>query len=290
MKIVDVVVLLFSIFYFIPSQIMAEEHEKGNIVRWLVCGATAGLAVDIGLYPLDTIKSRMQSKQGFIAAGGFKDVYRGMSSVVLGSAPGAAIFFFSYKFISSNLKKNYSQNDPLIEAISASLAEIAACAVRVPTELCKQRGQVMENAKLSVICREIWEAKGFRGFYQGYMSTVAREIPFSIIQFPIWEGLKRFIAKNKKNGKCSPLEGAACGSFAGCIAAGLTTPLDVAKTRIMLTKTSPPPTIIATIRDVYSSGGIAGLYSGIVPRVLWISGGGFIFFGAYELAMHFTNF
>ena len=33
---------------------------------------------------------------------------------------------------------------------------------------------------------------------------------------------------------CSPLTSAVCGSFAGAIAAALTTPLDVAKTRIIL--------------------------------------------------------
>uniref|UniRef100_A0A8R1HPE4 S-adenosylmethionine mitochondrial carrier protein n=1 Tax=Caenorhabditis japonica TaxID=281687 RepID=A0A8R1HPE4_CAEJA len=264
--------------------------EDGSVVRWLVCGATAGLAVDIGLYPLDTIKSRMQSKQGFIAAGGFKDIYRGMSSVLVGSAPGAAIFFLTYKYINSQIKQKVRKNDALIDAVSASLAEIAACAVRVPTELCKQRAQVKANTRLSQICKEIMDSKGLRGFYQGYGSTVAREIPFSIIQFPIWEALKRTVAERKESGKCSPLEGAACGSVAGCIAAGLTTPLDVAKTRIMLTKSGPAPGILSTLKEVYTTGGMSGLYSGIVPRVMWISGGGFVFFGAYESAMHLTKF
>ncbi|EFO86478.1 hypothetical protein CRE_04436 [Caenorhabditis remanei] len=289
--------------------------EEGSVVRWLVCGASAGLAVDIGLYPLDTIKSRMQSKQGFIAAGGFKDIYRcvksfqitnfrllsfrGMSSVLVGSAPGAAIFFLTYKYINGQMKRSIEGKDALVDAFSASLAEIAACAVRVPTELCKQRGQVNKNTRLTLICKEIMESKGLKGFYQGYGSTVAREIPFSIIQFPIWEGLKRMVAER------NPLEGAACGSVAGCIAAGLTTPLDVAKTRIMLTKTGPTLGILSTLKEViifvplpsnpslfqvYTSGGIKGLYSGVVPRVMWISGGGFVFFGAYETAMHFTKF
>lgn len=266
--------------------------EDGSVVRWLVCGASAGLAVDIGLYPLDTIKSRMQSKQGFIAAGGFKNIYRGMSSVLVGSAPGAAIFFLTYKYINQQMKRAVeTRRDALIDAVSASLAEIAACAVRVPTELCKQRGQVNKNnTRLSLICKEIMETRGLRGFYQGYGSTVAREIPFSIIQFPIWEALKRIVATKKESGRCSPLEGAACGSVAGCIAAGLTTPLDVAKTRIMLTKNGPAPGILSTLKEVYTSGGMGGLYSGVVPRVMWISGGGFVFFGAYETAMHFTKY
>jgi solute carrier family 25 S-adenosylmethionine transporter 26 len=39
-------------------------------------------------FPLDTIKTRVQSSAGFWAAGGFKGVYRGVGSVGLGGAPG----------------------------------------------------------------------------------------------------------------------------------------------------------------------------------------------------------
>ncbi len=32
--------------------------------------------------------------------------------------------------------------------------------------------------------------KGFLGLYRGYFATISREIPFSIIQFPLWEFFK----------------------------------------------------------------------------------------------------
>ena len=51
-------------------------------------GAISGLAVDFILFPLDTIKTRLQSRQGFLKSGGFKGVYAGVGSVGLGSAPG----------------------------------------------------------------------------------------------------------------------------------------------------------------------------------------------------------
>lgn len=55
--------------------------------RTLLAGAAAGLAVDTSLYPIDTVKSRLQSKQGFIKAGGFKEVYRGLPPVLAASVP-----------------------------------------------------------------------------------------------------------------------------------------------------------------------------------------------------------
>jgi len=45
------------------------------------------MAVDTALFPLDTIKTRLQSPLGFVKSGGFKGVYSGLSTAVLGSAP-----------------------------------------------------------------------------------------------------------------------------------------------------------------------------------------------------------
>ncbi|CAM9511095.1 unnamed protein product [Sphacelaria rigidula] len=48
----------------------------------------AGTAVDVSLYPLDTMKTRLQSPKGFMSAGGFAGVYQGVSVAIAGSAPG----------------------------------------------------------------------------------------------------------------------------------------------------------------------------------------------------------
>lgn len=56
----------------------------------LMAGAASGMSVDLLFYPIDTIKTRLQSAQGFWKAGGFAGVYRGMGSVAVGSAPGGA--------------------------------------------------------------------------------------------------------------------------------------------------------------------------------------------------------
>lgn len=37
---------------------------------------------------IDTIKTRLQSQQGFLASGGFRGVYSGLLTAVIGSAPG----------------------------------------------------------------------------------------------------------------------------------------------------------------------------------------------------------
>lgn len=52
----------------------------------------SGLCVDVVLYPLDTIKTRLQSTDGFVRSGGFRGIYRGLGSVAVGSAPAGRYF------------------------------------------------------------------------------------------------------------------------------------------------------------------------------------------------------
>ncbi|KAK6100885.1 Mitochondrial carrier family protein [Brugia pahangi] len=233
--------------------------------RPLFCGATAGLVVDLTLYPLDTIKTRLQSSEGFAAAGGLRNIYRGMGSVIIGSAPTVAV-----------------------NASAASFSEVIACIVRVPTELVKQRAQAKHVHHLGIICRMIYNRSGFIGFYQGFFSTVFREIPFSLIEFPLWEFLKQEIARIRRR-QCTPLESAACGSVSGSIAAAMTTPFDVVKTRIMLSENSSRPGIATTLAKIWTTSGYRGLYAGVLPRSVWMGIGGFVFFGAYEAAMLLTG-
>ncbi|GMS89149.1 hypothetical protein PENTCL1PPCAC_11324, partial [Pristionchus entomophagus] len=254
-------------------------------LRSLLAGASAGLAVDLTLYPLDTIKTRAQSSQGFAAAGGLRNLYSGLGSVALGSAPGAAIFFCTYQ----TMNKLIGRHDAYSHAFAAGVGEILACTVRVPTELVKQRAQADSSRRISSIFREILRSDGFRGFFRGYRSTIAREIPFSLIEFPLWEALKKVAARTQGKSECSPLMGAACGSMAGGVAAALTTPLDVVKTRIMLSTGKEKRRVMETLNQVYREGGISRLFSGILPRSLWMSLGGFIFFGAYEVTSNLTQ-
>ena len=70
--------------------------SEGTFLTSLISGGLAGTAVDISLFPLDTIKTRLQTKQGFWASGGFKRIYAGLGPAAVGSAPNAAVFFCTY--------------------------------------------------------------------------------------------------------------------------------------------------------------------------------------------------
>ena len=71
---------------------------ESSFMTSLKSGGMAGMAVDISLFPLDTIKTRLQSKQGFWKSGGFRNIYSGLGPAAAGSAPNAAIFFCMMTF------------------------------------------------------------------------------------------------------------------------------------------------------------------------------------------------
>jgi len=259
----------------------------------LASGGIAGTMVDVTLFPLDTMKTRLQSSAGFQASGGFKGIFKGINAAAAGSAPGAGLFFSTYETMKPLIHRTIygsspeAGTGPISHMLAASCGEVAACLIRVPTEVVKQRMQVGMHDSIRSVVRNIMQVDGPLGLFRGYTTTVGREIPFSFIQFPIWEGLKQTI-RDRQSGECSPLQGAACGAFAGGFSACVTTPLDVAKTRIMLSTSNAGvgySGTISTLFKIQAEEGVTRLFSGVVPRTVWITIGGFVFFGAYETSI-----
>ena len=285
-------------------------------------GGLAGMAVDSILFPLDTLKTRLQSRAGLLrdpppgaaaaagrAASAARPFYRGLLSAMLGSFPAAATFWTVYEASKLRLLHALSSRglegfDSVAHVGAAALADVAVCAVRNPFEVVKQQMQLGLHANTRAAVSKIVATDGvLRGLYAGYLSTLLREIPFDAIQFALYELLKARYAAAKAGsaaaasrvdvGGAAPLppplvlwENAMLGCFAGGVAAAATTPLDVIKTRLMTQTRTAAAERYAGWRDaarrIVREEGVAALFSGIRPRVAWISIGGGIFIGTYE--------
>jgi solute carrier family 25 (mitochondrial S-adenosylmethionine transporter), member 26 len=151
----------------------------------------------------------------------------------------------------------------------------AACVVRVPVEVVKQRRQTTaRHSSAMAVARAAIQREGLRGLYRGFSSTVAREIPFSVIQFSLWEAFKERLAIAQGVRHLDPGPTSLCGALAGTcfffnemrelmkilggISAALTTPLDVAKTRIMLAESANQHSILSVLRSVHAEKGVKG--------------------------------
>ncbi|XP_073932529.1 mitochondrial glutamate carrier 2 isoform X5 [Castor canadensis] len=98
-------------------------------------------------------------------------------------------------------------------------------------------GSASTHKRLSaaLIAWELLHTRGLAGLYKGLGATLLRDIPFSVIYFPLFANLNnRGLSEN--TGKASFAHSFLAGCAAGSVAAAAVTPLDVLKTRIQTLK------------------------------------------------------
>lgn len=258
-----------------------------SLYEGVIAGGVAGVVVETALYPIDTIKTRLQAVRG----GGeivLKGLYSGLAGNIAGVLPASAIFLGVYEPSKQKLLKSLPENLSAVAHLTAgALGGLAASLVRVPTEVVKQRMQTGQFASAPNAVRLIVAKEGYRGLYAGYGSFLLRDLPFDALQFCIYEQIRigyKLAAKRDLN----DAENALIGAFSGALTGAVTTPLDVIKTRLMVQGSANQYTgIVNCVQTIIKEEGAGALLKGIEPRVLWIGIGGSIFFGVLERTKKF---
>mmetsp|Transcript_22109 Transcript_22109/g.68853 ORF Transcript_22109/g.68853 Transcript_22109/m.68853 type:complete len:352 (+) Transcript_22109:378-1433(+) len=257
----------------------------------LAAGAAAGMAVEVILFPLDCLKTRYQSRLGFWQAGGFRRIYRGVGVTAAGAIPTSAIFFSTYELAKVHCGSM---------VLASVLGELAACGLRAPVDLAKQRLQAGLARSFGEVVHSLLSTPGSI-MYASLRASVARDIVHSGLQYPMYEYLKLVATCRAGFGQVDDLptwQAAACGSAAGAISATVTTPLDLLKTRLNLRSAEAPAgcgqwqagaasdslaLVAEEARHVFKSSGLRGFFAGAACRASWMALGGFVFLGSFEL-------
>lgn len=127
---------------------------------------------------------------------------------------------------------------------------------------------------------------GLPTLYKGWGAVLCRNVPQSVVKFYTYEGLKRWIQRDQpRDTPLSTPQALVIGGAAGSTAALFSTPFDVVKTRL---QTQIPGTaqqytgVIHVFQSIVTTEGVAGLYRGLVPRILIYITQGALFFASYE--------
>jgi solute carrier family 25 S-adenosylmethionine transporter 26 len=277
-----------------------------------VSGAFAGLVTDLSLHPLDTIKTRLQTKTATtihtssVSSFSIKNLFRGLTPALCGSCPSGAAFFGTYQFCSRKLEIEHNYNNNKTNKmeilgksfLASSIAESSACIVRAPVEIVKNNMQVGRSFSDAI---SHLSAKKFGSVY---VALIYRELPFALIQLPTLEILRQnplvrcialHLSAEYTNVIADKRVGATvvAGFFAGGLAGFLTTPFDIYKSRISTTthvnsnnaqqkQHQHQPFYKFVQRAIREEGIRKGLFVGAKWRVGMISCGGAIFFGSQE--------
>ena len=148
-----------------------------SITKLVVAGGLSGICVDLLLFPLDTLKTRLQVRDGTrLPPFSVRVFYRGLLSSMLSSFPCAASFWLVYKSTEERLRSGSSGGPPtlayaLAPMAASSLAEAFVCAIRTPFDIVKQQLQAGLHGSTLGALRAIVQAEGLRGLYTGFTSA-----------------------------------------------------------------------------------------------------------------------
>ncbi|ETE58836.1 Tricarboxylate transport protein, mitochondrial, partial [Ophiophagus hannah] len=170
---------------------------------------------------------------------GIKGLYRGLSSLVYGSIPKAAVRFGMFEFLSNHMRDADGKLDStrgLLAGLGAGVAE--AVVVVCPMETVKVKfihDQCSPNPKYRGFfhgVREIVREQGLKGTYQGLTATVLKQGSNQAIRFFVMTALRNWYKGDNPNKQINPLVTGVFGALAGAASVFGNTPLDVVKTRM----------------------------------------------------------
>jgi len=136
-------------------------------------------------------------------------------------------------------------------------------------------------------------AEGMIAFFRSLPTTLVMNIPYAGFHFAAYESFSRILGGN--DGEIhTPLANLGAGAAAGGLAAALTTPLDVVKTRLQTQATGGPELVrytglFQTFRTVLAEEGIRGFFVGAGPRIVFFAPGAAIAWTTYETLKHLTR-
>uniref|UniRef100_U5ETE7 Putative mitochondrial carrier protein mrs3/4 n=1 Tax=Corethrella appendiculata TaxID=1370023 RepID=U5ETE7_9DIPT len=259
-----------------------EQLPTTSVSTNMTAGAIAGVMEHCVMYPLDSVKTRMQSLshmrvhdtimttyRDMIKTEGLLRPFRGMGAVVAGAGPAHAFYFGAYEYSKEFLGTLQIKNE-INYVISATLATLIHDAISIPADVVKQRLQMYNSPYRSIVhcAKNVYRTEGIAAFYRSYSTQLVMNLPYSAIHFSTYEFFQSLLNNdNKYNPKAHMIAGA----MAGAAAAALTTPLDVCKTLLNTQEDGAGKTkgLVSACRKIYHIAGFTGFFKGMQARVLY---------------------
>ena len=186
----------FAVFEKVKKDVFYNIH--GEKIKNFLSGATSGIVATIGLYPLETIRTRLSLQMNkshykgpinAVKKMNIKSLYCGLGISIMGFGPFNALnFMFFYKY--KNLLEDWKVDEKLVKFIAGGFAGMSALTVTYPTDLLRKHYQMSgfnsDVPKYNGILdgfRTIVRKEGIVGLYRGMLPSYIRIFPCLGIQF-----------------------------------------------------------------------------------------------------------
>lgn len=121
---------------------------------------------------------------------------------------------------------------------------------------------------------------GIIGFFRGNLVDILRSIPYSSINYGMYEVVSIRLSSTSKNHPT--LQHLLAGGAAGMTAVICTYPIDILKTRIYISQKGSTGTVLKTMHKGFNSGGLRSLYKGLVVNLISVIPNMALSFTSYE--------
>ncbi|KTG33134.1 hypothetical protein cypCar_00032030, partial [Cyprinus carpio] len=241
------------------------------------------------VFPIDLAKTRLQNQQNgcrlytsmsdclmkTIRSEGYFGMYRGAAVNLTLVTPEKAIKLAANDFFRFHLSKDGSSLQTPMEMLKISAADGGKNSRKLMPQAVTPGGPVeLKSPTAMQLTRQLLKEKGIAGLYKGLGATLLRDVPFSVIYFPLFANLNN-LGKRGADGPAPFYVSFISGCIAGSTAAVAVNPVDVIKTRLQsLTRGSQEDTysgVIDCIRKILRHEGPTAFLKGAYCRALVIA-------------------
>ncbi|CAO3615260.1 unnamed protein product [Cunninghamella blakesleeana] len=220
-------------------------------------------------------------------------LWKGLSPGLIMAIPSTSIYYVGYDYIRDHTKSKFKGTamDTYAPLWIGGLARTITAAVISPMELFRTRLQSAEGAGGF---NDAWNSvklmvhrEGLISLWRGLVPTMLRDVPFSAIYWMMYEELKHKYVNEGKQSRFEQFQFSFfAGATSGTVAAVVTTPFDVVKTRRQVSSNKEPH-ILRLMNNIRINEGFPGFFKGVVPRVVKVSIASGIMISSYEVGKHF---
>lgn len=273
-----------------------QQEKKQGVFAHLLSGGLAGVVADGVVHPIDTVRTRLMTQHAhqqqynsathalrtIFKQEGVKGLYKGFSAVAVGTIPGHALYFAGYegskKYLNQLIGETRDSNFA-VHLVAGFIADVCGSLAWTPMDVVKQRLQIQRQQGKYLgswdAVKKIVQEDGPRGLFRGMGAALLTYGPYVSLYLALYEQAKLYSAKQLQTTTNQlPFYVYLLGAgIAGSVSAGITTPLDVIKTRIQTQESKRYKHAWHAYQTIVKEEGWQVLFNGLKPRCLWMAGG-----------------
>lgn len=229
---------------------------------------------------------------------GIKSLWSGLPPTLVMAVPATVIYFTCYDQLCAALRVRMGERAQEAPLLAGAIARVGSATVISPLELIRTKMQSRKQTyrELTDCIRSAVQAEGRLSLWRGLGPTLLRDVPFSAMYWYNYERGKRLLCERCNTREPTFTMTFISGAVSGSIAAIVTLPFDVVKTRRQVElgelqaknlSHQVSTSTLSVMSRIVAQDGFSGLFRGFLPRLIKVAPACAIMISTYEFGKAF---